>query len=276
MLVTFQKSPRSFNQKLCRRWKKRISGMPEKERSLFWSAYRWLRKNFWFNLSTPKEFSYHYHQRYADLDIATQLLALKLAQHVTWHTLASHGATHRKARHLGHEFFHLVRLHLKAHYNNGSFEEGPIWSRGTAKRHRTWTAISDGSVRPGHSGVGIVIYDDTNEIRAQLSIALNPLENRSPVVCELKAAEMALQMMWALGARDAILQTDSASVIQALHGKLTSKHILLIKALQCQTERFDSLSVVRKPRTTTWLADSLACGNEAATSSDAGGHLHPR
>ena len=118
--------------------------------------------------------------------------------------------------------------------------------------------MSDGSIRPGHVGIGVVVYDEENDIRAELSISLNPAEIRSPVACELKAAEIALQTLWALGTRDALLQTDSAAVVHALHGRLTARHQALTQALLQQTERFDTLSVARVPRTTTWLADNLA------------------
>jgi ribonuclease HI len=258
MLAPLLKSPRAVNQRLLVRWKKHLDGMPPQTRKLFWSAYRWLRKNFWSSLSHPKQFSLVYHQRYAELHPAAQLLALKLAQYITWHTLAAQGPGQRWARHLGQEFFHLARLHLKAHHKDMAFDEGLAWHKGSHSRRRLWRAVSDGSIRPGHAGVGVVVYDDANDIRAELSISLNPAEIRSPVVCELKAAEMALQTLWALGARDALLQTDSAAVVHALQGRLTARHQALTQALLQQTERFDTLSVARAPRTTTWLADSLA------------------
>lgn len=237
--------------------KKRVLSLGAQERAQLWWAYRRLRRS----LRTLPLDSVTTAHNLVEGVMAGQTswqaisLALKLAQAYTKQTLNYLGAPHRRRRELAKEHFHLVRRHARHTLGLRSLPEEPQWTKGLVDPRLAWRAVCDGSHKKQLSAVGVVAYDELNQMRAQVAFSL-PCESSGHV--ELNACIGALQTLKAFGANQAVIEVDALSVICALEKKLPPHYSVEEARLACLTEQFEALHIKLVPRTHTYLADSLA------------------
>jgi len=137
------------------------------------------------------------------------------------------------------------------------------WCRGLPVLEQRWTVVCDASARPRSRGIGLVLRDPQQQIRAEVSrqvCAANALQ------AELEAAVWALQTVSAFGARHVQLCTDALSVVKAFEGVLAPRHSVHEALLQRMALALDSVEVLRVPRLVTRTADALAA--QATTRSE--------
>lgn len=119
---------------------------------------------------------------------------------------------------------------------------------------------TDGASRgnPGHAGIGAIIYDENNEIIAEISRYLGETTNN---VAEYTAMVTALEQAKALGATEVAVFTDSELLVKQVQGEYKVRNqgliplYLQVKALIREFTRF---SLTHVPREQNREADKLA------------------
>lgn len=182
-------------------------------------------------------------------------LAVQLAQTYTREHLNWQGASQRAGRAHARESFFLVRQALRHALGHRVLPPDAVWSTGATELVRPWRAVCDGSQKTTVSSAGVVVYDDTNQIRAEVSVTVPA---RTAVDAELHACIHALRTLLGLGCRHAVVEVDSQSVMSGLAQTLPLKYCLLEAELGLVTLRFDALRVRLVPRVSTYPADRMA------------------
>lgn len=122
------------------------------------------------------------------------------------------------------------------------------------------TAFTDGASRgnPGKAGIGVVIYNDKEEIVAELSEYIGEATNN---VAEYTAFIRALEKGLELGGVEISLYTDSELLTKQVLGQYAVKNeglIPLYKQVVNLKGEYDKFQVTHVPREKNKVADKLA------------------
>lgn len=122
------------------------------------------------------------------------------------------------------------------------------------------TAFTDGASRgnPGQAGIGVVIYNDKDEVVAELSEYIGEATNN---VAEYTAVIRALEKGLELGGVEISLYTDSELLAKQVKGEYKVKNeglIPLYKQVVNLKGEYDKFVVTHVPRAKNKVADGLA------------------
>jgi ribonuclease HI len=122
------------------------------------------------------------------------------------------------------------------------------------------TAYADGASRgnPGQAGIGVVFYNDKDEVVAELSEYIGEATNNA---AEYTAVIRALEKGLELGGVEISLFTDSELLAKQINGEYAVKNeglIPLYKQVINLKGEFDKFQVTHVPREQNKAADSLA------------------
>lgn len=243
----------------------RVRSLPRSEQQQFWRAYRVLRRQVRQEPLTPTLCGHQLQLQLAQgTSYAVVSLALKLAQAYTWQWFGARGAKCRAKKALAHEFFHLVRRHLRHALGLRALPSPLRWSYGAEQVAGpcagAWHAVCDGSHKTSISSAGIVVRDPQGNERAEVAVTVPA---GTAVYAELWACIRTLQTLHLFGAKNVELKVDSLSVIRALEGRLPLRYSVEEAELQYLLQDFEKLEVEVVPRVETYRADALAASVSA-------------
>lgn len=237
----------------------RAQRLPSEQRHAFWRAYRDARQA----MRRPHQ-PHLLGQALAELvraGCAYEAVAhgLRLARAATLAQLRMQGAEGRVQRALVTEAFHLARQAFRAQLGFREDVVNPQLQFGQAGISADWVAFSDGSYRPGRAAVGVSLKQWEGEGTAEIGLTL---EASCPLETELAAAIVALQTLYALGARRIDLNVDSLGVFRAFESRLPLKYCVHEAEMTRLVERFEGVTVTLVPRLHNHAADRLAAKSE--------------
>jgi ribonuclease HI len=122
------------------------------------------------------------------------------------------------------------------------------------------TIYTDGAARgnPGPAAIGVIIKDETGKTIASISCRLGSTTNNQ---AEYRAIIAALEKALALGARQAVLKSDSELAVKQINGLYKIKNTAL-RPLYQEVVRLigslESFSISYIPRSRNAAADALA------------------
>ncbi len=128
------------------------------------------------------------------------------------------------------------------------------------KKSKKLTINTDGSSlsNPGPAGIGIVVYNDQDDIIEKISKYIGKATNN---VAEYKALIEALNFAKDFGADEVRVKSDSELVVKQINGNYMVRDkklkILLKKALNL-IEKIPTFSIIHIPREENKIADNLA------------------
>jgi len=128
------------------------------------------------------------------------------------------------------------------------------------KKSKKLIINTDGSSlsNPGPAGIGIVVYNNQNDIIEKISKYIGKATNN---VAEYKAIIEALNFAKDFGADEVMIRSDSELIVKQINGSYRVKDkklkILLKEALNL-TGNFSTFSIVHIPREENRIADDLA------------------
>lgn len=235
-----------------------LGRLPQPMRRSAWQVYRLLRqraRSLQLARDIPSLVQHLVGRVREDLPFNVVTLAVKLAQTYTQQHLNMRGAQGRPERAHVREAFFLLRRQLRAALGQRVLEPDLTWRRGAPFPDSYWTAVCDGSYKSSVSSAGVLVYDPTDALRAEVSL---PVAAGNAVAAELQACIHALRALLALGCRSALVHVDSVGVLSALRQTLPLRYCVLEAELWLLAKQFRSLQVRLSPRVTTYPADRLA------------------
>ncbi|MEA1995188.1 MAG: ribonuclease HI family protein [Campylobacterota bacterium] len=128
------------------------------------------------------------------------------------------------------------------------------------KKSKKLTINTDGSSlsNPGPAGIGIVVYNDQNDIIEKISKYIGKATNN---VAEYKALIEALNFAKDFGADKVRIKSDSELIVKQINGNYMVRDkklkILLKEALNL-IEKIPTFSIIHIPREENKIADNLA------------------
>ena len=128
------------------------------------------------------------------------------------------------------------------------------------KKSKKLTINTDGSSlsNPGPAGIGIVVYNDQDDIIEKISKYIGKATNN---VAEYKALIEALNFAKDFGADEVRIKSDSELVVKQINGNYMVRDkklkILLKEALKL-IEKIPTFSIIHIPREENKIADNLA------------------
>ena len=128
------------------------------------------------------------------------------------------------------------------------------------KKSKKLTINTDGSSlsNPGPAGIGIVVYNDQDDIIEKISKYIGKATNN---VAEYKALIEALNFAKDFGADEVRIKSDSELVVKQINGNYMVRDkklkILLKEALNL-IEKIPTFSIIHIPREENKIADNLA------------------
>lgn len=128
------------------------------------------------------------------------------------------------------------------------------------KKNKKLTINTDGSSlsNPGPAGIGIVVYNDQNDIIEKISKYIGKATNN---VAEYKALIEALNFAKDFGADEVRVKSDSELVVRQVNGSYMVKDKklkILLKEVLNLIENFSTFSIIHIPREENKMADNLA------------------